>query len=231
MRNKVTNSVLGIIFIGAGIGFLGNAMDWWNFNLFFDGWWTLFIIIPCVVSIINNGFSTGSIIGLGIGVILLLAAQDIFRFQNIWKLIVPLILVCIGLSILFNGFINRDFANRISMRLPQQTPQEGVPNFTAFFGGNTPNFVNQPFIGCNTSAIFGGIELDLRNAIISEDCVITATALFGGMDLIFPYNVNVKVNCTPIFGGVENKAVPSADPLAPTVYINATCIFGGIDIK
>ena len=75
MRNKVSNSLWGLIFILAGVAFLGNAYDWWGgFNLFFDGWWTLFIIIPCAISIIRHGFNAGSIIGLGIGIILLLSS-------------------------------------------------------------------------------------------------------------------------------------------------------------
>lgn len=226
MRNRVSNSILGLLFVAAGIGFLGNVFDWWNFNLFFDGWWTLFIIIPCILSIVRNGFNTGSIIGLGIGVILLLSAQDIFHFRYTWKLIVPLVLVAVGVSIIFSGTLNRTFSQQARI-----ATKDGVPDFTAFFGGNEPNFNNQPFYGCHANAIFGGVELNLRNAIISENCVINASAIFGGIEIALPYNVNVKVNCTPIFGGLDDKSVPSTDPAAPTVYINATCVFGGVDVK
>ncbi len=53
--------------------------DWRKdkFALFFKGWWTLIIIIPCVVSIIRRGAGSGRIIGLVIGVILLLGSWDL----------------------------------------------------------------------------------------------------------------------------------------------------------
>ena len=226
MRNKVSNGLWGLLFILAGVAFLGNAYDWWDFNLFFSGWWTLFIIIPCAVSIIRHGFNTGSIIGLGIGVILLLSAQDVLSYVSIWKLIVPLILVAIGLSIIFGGTFNRFTHEQI--KIPNRT---GNPDYTAIFCANAPNYQNEVFTGCTTSAIFGAVELNLKNAIINEDCIINASAIFGGIDIFLPPNVNVKVNSTPIFGGVDNKAMPTIAINAPTVYINATCIFGGIDIK
>ena len=73
------------------------------------------------------------------------------------------------------------------------------------------------------------MECDLRKAIIENDCAIQVTAVFGGIDIMVPDNVNVKVNSNSIFGGVSNKT--SANPNAPTLYINATCMFGGADIK
>ncbi len=81
------------------------------------------------------------------------------------------------------------------------------------------------------NAIFGGVELDLREAIIEEDIVINATVAFGGIDISVPGNVNVKVSNIPIFGGVSNKAGRTYNESLPTIYVNSTCMFGGIDIK
>ncbi len=226
MRNKISNGIWGLLFIAAGVGFLGNAYDWWDFNLFFRGWWTLFIIVPCAISIIRNGINPGAIIGLGVGVILLLNQQDIFRYVDLWKLLIPLILVAIGLSIIFRGTFNRYYAEQAKIH-----SKDGLPDYSAIFSGNTPDYNNQVFSGCNASAIFGGVELNLRNAIINEDCIINVSAVFGGVDIFVPSNVNVKVSATPIFGGVDNKTVPLNAANTPTIYINATCAFGGVDVK
>ncbi len=227
MRNKITNFILGFIFILIGVGLVGNVYHWWYFNIFFDGWWTLFIIVPCALSIIRHGFNTGSVIGLGIGIIFLLSAQNFFNFADVWRLLLPAIFVAIGLSIIFKGSFNRHFYSEIK----NVSQKDGIPEINAIFGGQTPNFNNMPFNGCNANAVFGGVELNLRNAIINEDCVINASAIFGGIDIYLPYNVNVKINCTPLFGGIDDKTVPNTDPNVPTVYISATCIFGGIDVK
>jgi predicted membrane protein len=67
--------------------------------------------------------------------------------------------------------------------------------------------------------------------VITGDCDINASAVFGGIDIYLPQGVRVKINNVPVFGGVSNKYMQSADPAAPIVYLNSTCMFGGIDIK
>ena len=57
-----------------------------------------------------------------------------------------------------------------------------------------------------------------------------ASSIFGGIDIIVPKDVNIKVTSTSIFGGVENK-VKNNTTNKKTIYINATCLFGGVDIK
>ena len=93
------------------------------------------------------------------------------------------------------------------------------------------NFDGEKFTGTSVTAVFGGVELDLRNAIIEEDVVINASAIFGGIDIYVPTNVKVKTKSMPIFGGVNNKANISPDEKKHTIYINGTAIFGGIEIK
>ena len=93
------------------------------------------------------------------------------------------------------------------------------------------NFDSEEFNGAELTAVFGGVKCDLRNAIIEKDCAITATAVFGGIDIFVPDYVNVKINSNSIFGGVSDKNHRSSVPGAVTLYINATCMFGGVDIK
>ena len=86
---KVTkNIVLGIILILIGIILGGNTLGIFNINIFFKGWWTLFIIIPCLVDLINGKDSKGNIIGLVIGIFLLLACRKIISFDVLLKLLI-----------------------------------------------------------------------------------------------------------------------------------------------
>ena len=66
---------------------------------------------------------------------------------------------------------------------------------------------------------------------ISSAPSISASAVFGGIDILVPDNVNVKVSSNSIFGGVSEKKHNPDNAGAVTLYINATCIFGGVDIK
>lgn len=227
MRQKISNSIIGIIFVVLGVGFLGQIFDWWNFSIFFHGWWTLFIIIPCVVNLISCGFNVGNLIGIGIGVVLLLACQDVFDFAMAWKIIVPLFFVLLGLSIVFKSFRPHKPKEAVFSGEGNSSKQ----NATAIFGGSEPNFTDAEFDGITSTAIFGGVDLNLKTSKITKDCEINCTCIFGGIDIIMPPYVKVKLINTSVLGGVDNKFVSSQDPDAPTVTINATCIFGGMDIK
>lgn len=227
MKNRVSSILWGVLFIIAGVGFVGNAFDVWNFHLFFNGWWTLFIILPSGISVFQNGPRPLSISAFIIGVLLLLSCQGWFDYEVIEKLIVPIIFIVIGGTI-----IARSFGMKFEKRIPMKN-QEGMRDFTATFGGQTVVYdENEPFEGAVINAIFGGINLDLRSSMINEDVVIDCTSVFGGVDIHIPNDVNIKVSSTPIFGGVSNKKrTGNFINGAPTIYINAVCMFGGVDIK
>lgn len=80
------------------------------------------------------------------------------------------------------------------------------------------------------TAVFGGIKCNLSKSNIKKDVVINTLSVFGGITIIVPSDVNVKVVSTSIFGGVEKKE-RDFDSKNKTIYINATCLFGGVDIK
>lgn len=224
MRRKLANLFLGIVFIAIGVCYALSIVFDWNFSVFFSGWWTLFFIVPSVYDMINTKIRTGNVVFFAIGVWLLLSAQNIWDW-SLWKLFLPVILIIIGVSIIFKD-------RRVTM-IKQATPNttDGkVPYYSAFFAGATPNCVNQEFEGAKVTAMFGGIDLNLRNAIILKDCVIDCTAILGGVDIFMPPNVKVIFNSNPILGGCENKFISSTDVNAPIVTINSTCILGGIDI-
>ncbi len=234
MRGKSSNVLWGLFFIVIGVIIAGNVMDLWDFELFFDGWWTLFIIVPCFISMIQNGFSTGSAFGFIIGILLLMNYYVDFKF-SIWQLLLPGILVFIGIRILFQGTFRRRISYNQNYNMNSDTPGANYTNesrgeYTAVFSSNHVHITDQ-FYGTVLSAIFGAVVLDLRDAVIAGDVEINATAVFGGIDIYLPDGVKVKINNVPIFGGVGNKHRQSNDPAAPTIYLRSTCMFGGIDIK
>lgn len=223
---KTRNILWGIILVGLGIIFGLNALEITDIDIFFDGWWTLFIIVPCFIGLFNDNDKTGNIIGLIVGVVLLLCCQDLLQFEIVWKLMIPTILVIIGLSFIFKDVINSKVRKEIKKLNKNETNE-----YCATFGGQKVNFDNEEFKGCSLSAVFGGVECDLRDSIIKEDTVINVCAVFGGVDIKVPKGVKVKVTSTPLFGGVTNKVRNSKDNDVKTIYVNATCIFGGVDIK
>ena len=82
---KFGNVLWGIVLIVVGLIIGGNALGITNINIFFDGWWTLFIIVPCFIGLFKKKKKTGNVIGLLIGIALFLGCQDIINFDIIWK--------------------------------------------------------------------------------------------------------------------------------------------------
>ena len=104
---KFTSLLWGLVLIIVGVILGCNAIGLTNIDIFFDGWWTLFIIVPCFIGLFNDNDKTGSIIGILIGIFLLLCCQNILSFELFWKLLIPAILVIIGLSIIFKDVFNK----------------------------------------------------------------------------------------------------------------------------
>ncbi len=217
-------NLMGILLIVAGVVIAGNVMNWWNISLFFRGWWTLFIIIPCAGNVRRYGMRTGWGAGLILGVMMLLTQWHLFSLGWAIKLVLPVLLILYGLYVIGNGV----HFNRVA---PDGTTDSRLGgSYNAFFSGNETCLPSEEFFGASTTAVFGGVELDLRSAIIVEDVTIDATAIFGGIEIYLPDDVNVKLTSTALFGASDNGVKRVTVPEWPTVYIRSTAIFGGVEI-
>ena len=225
---KISNLLWGIALILVGGILALNTLGIADIDIFFDGWWTLFIIVPCAIGLVNEREKTGNLIGVGIGVFLLLCCQDILNFDMLWRLAVPAIIVILGLKLIFSAIFGEK-ATKMLLEIRQNGGN--VKDGCAVFSGQDLDYDGEVFNGAELTAVFGGMKCDLRKAIFQQDCAINATAVFGGIDIYVPDGVNVKINSTSIFGGVSHENHRADIPGAVTLYINATCMFGGVEIK
>lgn len=216
---KKNNIIWGLILIILGLLIGLNKLDIINFNLFFNGWWSLFIIIPCFIGLFSSNDKLGNLIGLIIGTLLLLGSNDIIDYNMIWSLLFPIILVMIGISILLK---NSSIPKKINTN-------DNIEYFSAFSGQKIK--IDNEFSGSNINAIFGGVTLDLVDAKINKDIVINACSVFGGIDIIVNNNVNVVIKSNSLFGGCSDKRKNITKDNKYTIYINCSCLFGGVDIK
>lgn len=225
---KFSNILWGLLFIALGVIIGLNSFGVTDINLFFDGWWTLLIIIPCTIELFRSKDKTGNLIGIAVGIALLLACQDILTFDMLWKLMLPGILVIIGLSLVFKDVI---FGKKSASfkRSGEKNGQEDT-HFAAFSSKNI-RYDGQVFYGNDLTAVFGSVTCDLRNAVIEEDVIINANVTFGGIEILVPPTVNVETKSTAIFGGISDKRRIDTVNTTPTVYISGLCLFGGVDIK
>lgn len=223
MRNKLSSVLWGIFLIIIGLGIGGNVLGIWNFELFFKGWWTLFILVPCVISILQDGPSIGNGIGLFIGILLLLNQRGVVISAMMWKLLIPGVFIIIGCGMVFGSLYSFEKGRKVKS-------YNGTRSCNAIFSGRKEVISDRVFEGTEMNAVFGGVTLDLRNAVFTGDVAIDATAVFGGIDILVPEQVNVRVHKVSIFGGTSNARRAKLEG-APTIYVNTVCMFGGVDIK
>ena len=223
---RINKIIWGCVLLAVSAILILNTFGITNIDIFFDGWWTLFIIVPSFIGLFNSNEKTGSIIGLLIGIFLLLACQNVLDFEIIWKLAVPVIIAVIGIKMIFGG-IGKD---KDIIKCTDEN-KENMKNAFAAFSGQDLNFDNEVFRGAEITAVFGGVKLDLRNAVFESNTVVNACCIFGGADILLPDNVNVKINSNSLFGGIDNKKHKNSKDNLYTVYLNGTCIFGGVDVK
>lgn len=226
--NKLTNILWGLFFVALAIIIGLNSVGLININLFFDGWWTVFIIVPSFLGLLKESDKTAPLIFLIVGVVLLLGCQGLLDFEIIKKLTLPAVLLVIGLSIIFKETIS----SKLSKKIKELNKQNlSVEDISAVFSGQEVDLKDTEFKGANINAVFGGVKLSLEEVKINEDIVINTCSVFGGIDIKVPNNVNIEIKSTSIFGGVDRKVPKTNIENAKTIYINSFNLFGGLDVK
>lgn len=229
---KLSSWLWGAVLIIVGVLWALKATGVITANLFFPGWWTLFIVIPSLIGLITEDSKGGSFVSLVIGVCLMLVCWEVLDFDLFWKLFLPVVLIMIGLSMIFHAATSGAARKRMKeLHLDENKLKE----FWATFGDQKVSFYNKDFEGCQVDAVFGGADLDLRGAKIKKDVILRACSVFGGIKIFVPDDVKVEIVSTSIFGGVsdERKQVEKSDSKVAdnTLFIEATCLFGGVKIQ
>ncbi|WP_371503392.1 DUF1707 domain-containing protein [Kitasatospora sp. NBC_00374] len=133
--------------------------------------------------------------------------------------------------------------SRISMeKAPIEAPQSSAaarppartesPSMVAVFGGASRKGRWRVGSHLRAVAVFGGVEIDLSDAVFeSPEVVIEVVAIFGGVDIKVPENVSLHGTGVGIFGGFDVKEQTSADPYAPVVVVKGAAVFGGCEAR
>ena len=82
--------------------------------------------------------------------------------------------------------------------------------------------------------VFGGTELDLREAVLTaRETRIRAVCILGGMEIVVPPEMHVVDSGIAVMGGREipPDTEQSASPDAPVLYLSGVSILGGVSVK
>lgn len=90
----------GIMFLGIGIGYLGTQLKWWDFTIFFPGWWSLFLILPGLASIWEYGVYISNTSMVLLGSYFLARANHWMDVRLSFPIVMGVVCICIGLRLL-----------------------------------------------------------------------------------------------------------------------------------
>jgi Domain of unknown function (DUF1707) len=113
------------------------------------------------------------------------------------------------------------------------TGQDRQPDkMIAIFGGVTRTGRWRIRKKTQALALFGGMDLDLRDAIFEAPVVeISGFWCFGGLDMKVPEGIEVQDQTAGIFGGTDVRDIGDPVPGAPTLVIKGVALFGGVSIR
>ncbi len=223
--------IAGIVIVVIGIILLLNNLGTTNISIWL--YWPALLIIWGLSSAVtgsrNLGAITLSLLVAMLGVILLgrNLGWFIVDLSVVFKFFWPLLIIVIGLSIFFGP------------SLPGKT------NLAIMGGVERGKNETWHLTAGSYLAFMGGVELDLRQAVIPEgETILDLTAIMGGVNVKVPSDLPIICDGFAILGGVTllgksgggiigsvRAEQATSEHNARLVRIQSRAIMGGIDIK
>ncbi|HKM94894.1 MAG TPA: LiaF domain-containing protein [Prolixibacteraceae bacterium] len=205
----------------------------WEIYDFLLSWKMLLVAIGAYVFISGN--RGAGIVVMSLGAFFML--PDIFKdYHQIKRFFWPSIILILGLAVMLGDKKNKRFKNK-EFKFNEGSSNVSSDFFDEFvvFGGREINMATSNLIGGHSTAIFGSVEIDLRQCEISPNgCTIELTTIFGGNVLKVPNDWTILNKVTTIFGGYSDLRIkdPSYMPNpSKTIVLTGVCIFGGSEVR
>lgn len=229
--------IVGFIFVLIGAYLLLYNLNLLPFFLpsYVLSWKTLLIAIGLLLVGTRDNKGGGITLIVVGGVFLVADILDLTIGQlisEVW-LFWPAIFIIIGLSLLLRRSREKKTENADGFRSYES--DEDYFEVSAILGGNKKIAYSNNFRGAKVTSVLGGTDLNLLNAKLAPGRhEIDVFAFMGGATIILPNDWNVKLDVTPIAGGVDDKRtfpqtfIPNADT---EVIVKGVVLFGGIELK
>jgi predicted membrane protein len=227
----------GLIIVLVGVGLLLHHLGIIPFDPLVR-YWPLLLVVFGIMNLLNRSGRFFGFLLILAGVFLQLNQLGIthLSFADLW----PVALIAIGMLLMWGSLETRGFlrakAQRIRDFREAVKGETGDPmnmlNAVAVFGGCERRVSVQNFQGGRATAVFGGIELDLRDADIDDEAILEINCVFGGVEIRVPESWHVHSRSLPVFGGYEDKTrMPHNPGKTKTLIVTGMIVFGGIEIK
>ena len=218
-------------FFGVTIAAFGGVLLLRNLEIIkFDSWhvfwgtvWAVGLILAGLMTIFSSRRASLRVWGLllmTIGVSIGLGAYGVINI-SVWKIFWPVMLIAIGLIVSVGSGGHKRSKKSVA-------DDSGNEKIAIFYGEESR--VKGDYTGGSATAIFGGVELDLRRANIKDGAVIDIFTFCGGVSISLPDDVIVKNEVRGILGGSKYKTV-SKSSAKKTIILRGECVLGGLEVK
>jgi len=212
------------VFFGSVIAAVGAVLfmdyaGWVTAGEIFGTWWPLLLIAAGVMTYLAHPHHwVMPTLITGLGTAFLLQTTGVIESIDV---VAPLALIFLGIAVI----AGRGWGTRTT------ASADSISSFNAFSGSEIASHSAQ-FRGGNVGAVFGGTEIDLRDARPAPGAELDVFVAFGGAEVRVPEGWEVTTKGIPIFGGFENVTTKERLPAgSPHLDINATVLFGGLEVK
>ena len=213
--------LVGVLFLLDHLGII-SVDHLWRF-------WPVILIGVGAAHLAEQGRQQWGAFLMLIGTLFLLDSLAIMHFH--WSQLWPLVIIGVGGMMIWNSIEGQ----RRRSEIPDSA---ATMNAHAIFSGIERRISAKDFRFGRVSAIFGGVELDFRDADIDGDqAELEVNAIFGGAEIRVPDNWRVESQSQIIFGGLSDStrnAKRPDDASAPgtkILIISGTVTFGGVEVK
>ena len=226
-KSSLIRAFLSIVVVALGGVLLLKNLEVINisWDIFWGTVWAAGFVLSGLVNIFNYRNKTAWIWGLllvAIGILIGLNSYGIVDV-SIWKVFWPVVLIAAGLTMMFN---TSPKGVKRSKKLDKDNA--GNEKIACFWGEE--DAVKGDYTGGSLVAIFGGVDLDLRQAKIKDGSVIEIFTFCGGVNITLPDDVIIENEVRGFLGGTDDKTLPK-DSAKKTLHLKGECILGGLEIK
>lgn len=222
---SIPKLVLGLLIIIAGMSML---LDQMNVNA--DYLWRVLPLMVIFIGVAKvAGASAHSQRFMG-GLIIFTGIIWLSGMWNLW----PMAVILLGLYVVWRAVGGRTGLPHSGRGV---THSDYIRDFV-LFGSSERRIESRNFQGGDLTAVFGGVDLDLRSCPPPEGeaPVLELFVLFGGIDIRVPETWVVSQEASALFGGIEDSthapvggSLDAASP--PRLVLKGVALFGGIEIK
>ena len=221
--------VWGALIATAGVALLLDHLGFITIGSIFR-FWPLILVFFGVGHLFAPSNRVFGLILICVGSVFQLNNLGITRigFGDLW----PIAIIAVGLVLMW-GALKPPVLSKGSAPSSDSTD---MFNAIAIFSGCERRVKSQNFKGGRATSIFGGVELDLRDAQIEGDeATIEVNCIFGGAEIRVPDSWNVHSKSIPVLGGFSDKthisaAQDSSGAKRKTLIITGAVVFGGVEI-